>query len=301
MSEDFLNSTGERSGDDRFSTVLADGSEFELLDRAPRALGSTSHPAVYGINLILALPFFAYLFRTTRSPWLRTGVGFAGAITCYNVALSNTRAALITMAVTLVLLVGTRLVRLTAQRLACALVAMALAVPLVPSALFDRVFDVSKYTVGRSETLRARLTYWTEGVQMFSENWLLGIGIGNQTELPRRLSSRMHMPPNSSVHNEYLQSLVETGLLGYPLLATFIVLLYRRCRAGERFFRREDDPDTAWMCTACRVALLSMLFYATQVDVLHFPLKGWWLAMGIVVALTERQYRRPATVQTESL
>ena len=52
--------------------------------------------------------------------------------------------------------------------------------------------------------------------------------------------------------------------------------------------RNGGDPGTAWLMTAARVALLSLLIYATQVDVLHFPLKGWWLAMGIVVALTER-------------
>jgi hypothetical protein len=39
---------------------------------------------------------------------------------------------------------------------------------------------------------------------------------------------------------------------------------------------------------AGRVALLAVLIYGTQVDVLHFPLKGWWLAMGLVVAITER-------------
>jgi O-Antigen ligase len=301
MSEEKFNSTGERTGDERFSTVLSDTSEYQLLEQAPRALGSTSHPAVYGINLILSLPFFAYLFRTTRTALTRLAIAAAGAITCYNVVLSNTRAALITMAVTVVLIVLTRLVRVTAPMIVCALLATVAAVPLLPPALFERVLDVSKYTVNRSDTLRARLTYWNEGLEMVAENWLLGIGIGNQTELPRRLRPRMDMPPNSSVHNEYLQSLVETGVLGYPLLVTFVVLLYRRCRLGERVFRAGGDPDAAWLCTAARVSLLSTLFYATQVDVLHFPLKGWWLAMGLVVALTERLPLRPVAVAAESL
>jgi len=52
--------------------------------------------------------------------------------------------------------------------------------------------------------------------------------------------------------------------------------------------RQDGDEASALMMAAARVALLSMLFYATQVDVLHFPLKGWWLAMGIAVALSER-------------
>jgi hypothetical protein len=288
MSEDAFNSTGERTSEERFSTVLSDASEYQLIERAPRALGPTSHPAVYGINVILSLPFYAYLFRATRTRLIQAIAALAGAIACYNVILSNTRAALLTMGVTLVLLVVTGLIRLGGRSIAAVVVAAAVASPLVPSALYDRVLNANNYTVGRSETLRARLTYWREGLEIITDHPLLGIGIGNQSELPRRLSARMNMPPNSSVHNEYLQSLIETGLLGYPFLVAFVVLLYRRCRIGARIARRQDDDETAWLFTACRVALLSTLFYATQVDVLHFPLKGWWLAMGIVVALTER-------------
>jgi hypothetical protein len=288
INEDPFDASGERSVEERFSTVLSDFSEYQVLEKTPRALGTTSHPAVYGINLILALPFFGYLHRTTPVRWWRAGIAVAAAVTAYNVVLSNTRAAFITMLVCAVLIAWTGIVRLTPRVLAAGALAVTLAAPLVPAAMYERIFDASNYTVERSDTMRARLTYWTEGLQMVSEHWLLGIGIGNQSELPRRLSNRMHMPPNSSVHNEYLQSLLETGLIGYPFLVAFMVVLYRRCRAGIRAYRQSGDRDTALLLTAAFVSLLSTLFYGTQVDVLHFPLKGWWLGMGIVVALTER-------------
>jgi O-antigen ligase len=240
------------------------------------------------MNLILALPFFAYMYRTTQGLWWKLAIAAAGAITCYNVVLANTRAALITMALVLGLIVAVRLVRVTAVGVAAACVACMAALPLVPSAIWDRVLDLSNYTLERSDTLRARFTYWEEGVSMFADNWLLGIGIGNQTELPRRLSDRIYMPPNSTVHNEYLQSLLETGLLGYPLLVGFIVVLYLWSRRGERLFQQFGAFDDALLMRAARVALVSVLLYALQVDVLHFPLKGWWLAMGIVAALYYR-------------
>ena len=288
ITEDRFNSTGERMSDQRFSTVLSDASEYQALDDTPRALGTTSHPAVYAINLILTLPFFAYLYRTIRGSLPRTAIVAAAAITCYNVVLTNTRAAIVTMGVVVLLIAMTRLIRVTAGAAAGIAVAATLMIPLVPGAIWDRVLNVSNYTVDRSDTLRARLTYWEEGVSMLSENWLLGIGIGNQTELPRRLQSRMYMPPNSTVHNEYLQSLLETGLLGYPFLIAFVVVLYRRARRCETELMANGVQDHALLFRASRIALLAMLFYATQVDVLHFPLKGWWLAMGIVVALSER-------------
>jgi hypothetical protein len=33
--------------------------------------------------------------------------------------------------------------------------------------------------------------------------------------------------------------------------------------------------------TACRVAIVITLIFGVQVDVFHFPLKGWWLIAGL--------------------
>jgi len=288
INEDAFNSTGERSADERFSTVLADQSEYDALGKTARALGTTSHPAVYAINLILTLPFFAYLFRTTSGAWMRSAIALAAAITAYNVVLANTRAALLTMGLVVALIVATGLIRLTGKMIAAGLLLALCALPLMPGAIWDRVLSVSNYSVDRSETLRVRLIYWSEALDIASEHWLLGIGIGNQSELPRRLASRLYMPPNSTVHNEYLQSLIETGLLGYPVVIAFMVVLYRRARSGERRYREAGRRDDALLLRASRLALAAVLIYGVQVDVLHFPLKGWWLAMGIVAALTER-------------
>src|SRR5262249_3678970 len=129
ISEDPFNSTGQRSSDDRFSTVLSDASEYQVLDQTPRALGTTSHPAVYAINVILLLPFVASLFRTTRTPALRALIVAAAAIACYNVVLTNTRAALITMAIVMLLIVATGLIRASGALLAAAAVGAVLALP----------------------------------------------------------------------------------------------------------------------------------------------------------------------------
>jgi O-antigen ligase len=269
--------------------VLADAAEFETLEQARRALGTTSHPAVYAINVILALPFLAYAYRTASGSWWRIAIAAAGAISCYNVVLTNTRAALMTMALVVLLIVSMKLIRLTTRTIVAGLVAAALALPLIPGAIWERVLDTRNYTLERSETLRARLMYWEEGMSILADHWLFGIGIGNQTELPRRLSERVYMPPNSTAHNEYLQSLLETGLVGFPILAAFIAVLAFQAREGERRFREWGDPDTALMLRAGRIALIAVLVYGLQVDVLHFPLKAWWLAMAIVAVLYERR------------
>lgn len=292
VNDDPQNATGERSTDQRFSTVLNDVSEFQMLRTVPRAIGTTSAAAVYGINLLLTLPFFAYLFRTGRGTAARLLVAAGGLIVCYNVFLTNTRAAVIALGVTVGLIFLYRLIRVTFQGVVLVVVLAAAVLPFAPSALYTRIFDISRYSLEGSDTLRVRLTYWEEGLDIFADNWLLGVGIGNQAELPHRLSARMRMPPNSTVHNEYIQSLMETGLIGYPLLVAFMVCLYRRSNAAARLARAARNQEATALLAASRVAFWTVLFYAVQVDVLHFPLKGWWLAMGLIVVLSDPSFGR---------
>jgi O-antigen ligase len=288
------NATGQRLASDRFSTVLTDFSEYEQMRAVPRAIGTTSAAAVYGINLILALPFLAYFARTGGPAW-RLATLVAAVVVGYNVLLTNTRAALITLVVTAGFLVATRLLRITATTLA--LVAL-LSVPLLaaaPAALYTRIFTAENYTLGRSDSLRVRLSYWKEALGVFADHWLVGVGVGNQAELPKRLSPSMYVPPNTTAHNEYLQSLMETGLSGFPLLVLFGVLLYGRLRAAARSAAAIGDADAWWLIAATRVSCWTILFYAVQVDVLHFPLKAWWLAVSVGVAVSYHlQTPRPA-------
>lgn len=279
-----FHSTGERSTDERFAVVLQDQAEFDLDEKIPRALGPTSHPAVYAINTIMTLPFYAWFMVYGRKPFWRILSAAGGFVAMYNVLLTNTRAALVTMCVVLALVLFTRLLRIDWRYAATLAVIAGCAVPLLPSALYERIFKAQNYTAARSATLSARFLYWNAALDAFVEHPLLGVGIGNQMEIPRRVKG-IRTPENSSAHCEYLFSLMEVGLLGYSVLVSFFVTLYRRCRSAERMLRAQNDRETAALLTAARVLFWGVLFYAVQVDCFHFPLKGWWLVMGLVLSL----------------
>jgi hypothetical protein len=283
---DRFDNSGQRTTEERFSTVMEDYGEFETIGVVRRLLGPTSSPSVYGINIILALPFYIYLARTTLSIWMRIFCGAGLVIGCYNVILTNTRAAFVTLVVAGICMAATRLVRLRPVDIVVAVIATAVLVPFLPSALYSRIFQASNYTVDRSATLRIRFLYWQTAVDMFADHWLLGCGIGNQNELPSRLQN-IAMPANTTVHNEYLETLLETGIVGYPVMAAFVIVVYRRCRRAERIFTAQGDAATALFLNAARVGFFAVLFYALQCDVLHFTLKGWWLSMGLCLALAE--------------
>ena len=294
ISEEKFNSRGERSTEQRFSTILLDDSEYETLGlKVRRALGSSSAPAVYAINVILSLPFYFYIASTQKNRWV-LAMSLAGiAIGCYNVVLTNTRAAVLTLAFTLLVISVIGLVRWRASYVVAAILATVAAVPLLPDSVYERVFSASSYSTAKSKTLAARLIYWRAAVDIFEDNWLVGMGVANQAELPKRVTS-IPMPPNSSIHNEYIGTLLETGIIGYVVMVSFMVTLYRRCRFAERAFRRDANREMVLMTLAIRVAFISVLFYGVQVDVMHFPLKGWWLSMGIAVVLYDMVKKKAA-------
>ena len=76
-----------------------------------------------------------------------------------------------------------------------------------------------------------------------------------------------------------------------------MVCLYRRCRMAERAYRAAGQEELVGWLVASRVAFWTVLFYAVQVDVLHFPLKGWWLAMGLIVVFSEPRFMRALTAE----
>ena len=278
-----FHSTGERSTNERFSVVLMDQAEFDLDEKIPRALGPTSHPAVYAINVIMSLPFFVLFFGSAKKARWRIIWGLGLLVAIYNVFLTNTRAAVVAMVFVLAMTVVTGIVRINIRAVFALLMLGAALIPLMPSALFERIFSAKNYTVRGSATLSARFQYWEAALDAIREHPLLGVGLGNQLEIPRRVS--LPLPPNSSAHNEYLFSLMEVGFLGYSVLVIFFVLLHRRAREAEKIFRSRGDTQTARMLAASRVVFWGVLFYAVQVDCFHFPLKGWWLVMGLVLVL----------------
>ena len=50
-------------------------------------------------------------------------------------------------------------------------------------------------------------------------------------------------------------------------------------------FKRLGQDEAMWFMVACQIAMIGTLIYGVQVDVFHFPLKGWWLVAGISVAM----------------
>jgi hypothetical protein len=268
----------------RFSTVLTDTSEWEALDTVARATGPTSHSAVYGINLITSIPLFFYFMKHARSAAWRVALMLGLGVTLYNVLLTNTRAVMLVAAAVVVLCGLWGLYRVTAKGLIAVMLAGSAMLPFVPDAIWDRVLDASNYSLDKSATLRVRLDYWQAGVEVVRENWLTGIGVGNQVEVPKRLN--FVTAEETTVHNEYLFTMMEVGVFGWLLFFGFVAMVFVAAARARRLAGALRGPGQLHpdFFVAIQVSMLATLLFGVQVDVFHFPLKGWWLLAGLAWA-----------------
>lgn len=293
VTEDQNAATGMRTTDERFSTVLHDSAEYELLgNNIKRAIGSTSNAAVYGINLILALPFYFWLLHRERRWWVILLLLASAAIVAYNTLLTNTRAVVATMLFSLLLCLVTGVARVRKEIWVGLLIGFVAIIPMIPPEIYERALTVSNYTVERSASLRYRFTYWETALELISRNFWTGVGAGNQSIIPKTVRN-VRMAPNASAHNEYLNSLMEVGIFGYMVLIAFFWAIWSSLRQGAKRFAQLGDRDGAVLMRCIMISFLSVLFFALQADVMHFPLKGWWLAVGLGVVL-ERMSRMAA-------
>lgn len=272
----------ERIGElqSRFSTVYGDTAEWQQMDEVlSRAVGPTSAAAVYGINMILTLPFFAFLIRIERDWRVRLGILTSVLIVLYNIFLANTRAAMLVTIAVLALCVVRKLIAFNGKRLALVALILVTMVLAAPSAIYDRVFKPGNYTYAGSSTLRSRLDYWNAALLVADKHWLGGAGLGNQNEVPKYLKGPA--PEQTSAHNEFLQTLDEVGIFGWLAFFSFVAVVLAYGFRGARYALAAKNRELYWFLIACQIAMISVLLYAFQADVFHFPLKGWWLVAGL--------------------
>lgn len=279
---------GAQTTENRWSTVWQDRAEWETLGGAAlrRSMGPTSHAAVYGINLIITLPFLIYLLhRTQNNLWRSIWVAALLALTLYNVMLTNTRAVMLQAGLTCVLCLAFGLFKLRTIHVLFGIIIAGLGLSLMPKDIFNRILDIDNYDLENSAAMRVRLEYWKAGMRIIDENWLVGMGVGNEREIPKYVKGSL-TAEKSTVHNTYLQFLLEVGIIGWLLFYSFVGTMIYYANRAARVFRRLPDWRLEYqILLATQVAMASVLVFGLQVDVFLFPLKGWWLLAAISTVL----------------
>lgn len=296
QTQDFYLEGASLTTTDRFAAVIYDVPTRNTAEQK-RAIGTTSHPGGYGINLLLSMPLFIYFYRTVSIRWLKGIIAAGGAITAYNIMLTNTRAVLLTFVVLILISLAIGLLRLKPWLVLACVSAGAVALYAAPEDLKGRIFHFDNwFSERRDSSFGDRLYLMQVSIDLISENPIFGIGLGNQVDVPKRakLDWRDHA---RSAHNDFIATLLEVGIVGLVLVVAFLVSLYRRLRFCERVGLAQKDLRLHLLMNAARVQLLCVLFFGLQAEPLTLPIKGFWLTAGIVVALSETLIERAKVIE----
>lgn len=136
------------------------------------------------------------------------------------------------------------------------IVAGLLAVPALPQSFWDRMGSITNAETDPTGSREARLRLLTQGIEVFAENPITGIGAGqfqNYNE-PGVTIERWRV-----THNVWLQVAAELGIGGLVIFAFLVVSSYRSCFSTLRWLRgsRRKAPSTTLDAEGQRILVLN--------------------------------------------
>lgn len=159
--------------------------------------------------------------------------------------------------------------------------------------------NVSFADLTNPESFALRLSYWRVALRIFADNWLTGVGLGNF-----KWAFAIYQQPGDGnvqeAHNNFLQALAETGILGGIALPLFWIMLLGW--ALGRIAIEDDAPRRRLMLALLAGLLAFLLHSAMDINFAHPTLMFYAmlfaglfcvLAAGDTPPTTTASYRLP--------
>lgn len=236
-----------------------------------RITALTGDPNVLAASLVVTSIFCLCLAATsaTLQRWLWIGGALLSVV---GVAATQSRGGLVAAVVSLAIAL------FVFRRHAARTVPLALLVTAALVAYFVVVPRAAERITQSGDAGSGRSELWTVAWRGFEEHPVQGLGL-NQFRVE---SSRYVLEPGTLryvalisekprlVHNTYLQTLVETGVIGFLLFMSLIALSLRATSKAARRLDQIGDPQTALLARGVMVSTVALLcagfFFSAGVD-----------------------------------
>jgi O-antigen ligase len=253
----------------------------------PRVAATLSHPNEAAMLLELALPLLVAAAWSKASSRWRLPLTLAAMATLLAIVLTFSRAGVVTALLALGLL-GILAARSGQRARLHTAAAIALVVPLALlwTAVVDQGLD-RRLLAGLDESSSLqppRTQFWSVATEMLRDRPLLGVGPDN---FRWRFADYAGIDADNlgiHAHNQYLEALADTGLLGFLSLCWLLAALVLRSVRSLRLASREEWPWRA----ALLASLSTWLVHAVLDDFERFwPTSiAFWLIAGLSLALS---------------
>lgn len=243
------------------------GLESPRAARATLVMGErASNPNTLGAVLILPLALAAGGLVGLRSPVSKLlAVGAIGLIGI-GVFVTQSRGALLAIAVTMVVFVYRSRVKWQGLVAMAVLLAMVL---VLPATFFQRA---ERVITGEDTTGASRTMIWSAGLAALEHVGIFGAGLYNYTEIYRFSDAYSPGVWEKGAHNTYLGTLVDLGILGLVLLLAGVAShLFAAGGTRRRVLDVLDGALLSAIGAAC-VGILASSFFADRLGS-----KSFWL------------------------
>lgn len=249
------------------------------------------------LALVMVIPLMRFLQLNTPQRWLRTGVGGAIFFTALAAIGSQSRGALLAMAV-----MGTFFWMKSRRKFVTAImivVSVGAVLSIMPSEYYQRMNTIKTYD--QDESAMGRINAWWFAFNLAKDRPLIGGGF--ETFTPQLFERYAPNPENHhDVHSIYFEVLGEQGFVGlFLFLSLGLFSWFTATRVRKRCAR---DPDKKWAADLMAMVQVSMAGYATGgafLGMAYFDLYYHLIAIIVVcdkatadTALAQRKALQPA-------
>jgi O-antigen ligase len=250
---------------------------------------------------ILAPTF--YVFQMEKSRWIRGFALIALALELAALVMTHNRTGLLGILLVVALLIASRMLRITTPVVVLLALFLTLAAIALPRSYVERVLSWKHQR--QSASIATRWDLQVNGLGVFLNHWLLGVGQGNfgaafmQTNseaaaeaywLTEVAKTDYHVH-EMGAHNMYLEVAIETGVIGLALLLIFLGMGISEARTTVRLAAEAEAPT---MANLAKVVEISLIAFCVIALFLHAQeQKIWWILMGVSVAMRRMVPERP--------
>lgn len=267
------------SGYIAFRAVLDSARGVNLVenDRVKGAIGGMfRNPNDLALNMVAVMPFAATLALRGIANWRRAAAGLCVVLMAGAVVASQSRSGTIGL-VAMTFVFGMYLVRRKPAAAGAGVLALLLALPLVPASYWHRLSSITDESQDQTGSREARRILMRESFTAFLDHPLTGVGAGQF----RNYDPDGREQPWRESHNILLQAAAELGLMGLLLLSFLIVRAGLAAAQTRRLLRRAGlapgarrgrRPDPAAAITADDAQ-----WFDAHTAAMTAALAGWFL------------------------
>lgn len=231
------------------------------------------NPNLYGGYLVCGLPVVigsAFYFIHKKMDKIALGGIIASICTCYAIFQTGCRGAYLSMMLVfgLIFLISAKFFWSTHKKIYISIISFAtlLFITAVTFVNSLRLRFLSIFAMRSDSSNSFRFNVYHSSLEMFKDNWLLGIGVGNKNF---REIYGLYMKTGFdalSAYNIYLETAVESGIFA---LIAFLAFIIKLIYDGFKYILTSKNTSGIIITASCLIAICAALFHGL-VDTIYF-------------------------------